>query len=119
MTSTTGIQGAVTAVDISTYTPNHVQQQEHRELIKAVEAVNASKASDSGTDEARFKLRIDNHIQVVDVVAKDGKTVLYQIPAKGFLDYAKSMETSGSNDAAAVYIPSGQVSNQKPGEPAS
>lgn len=109
MTSTTPIQGQIAAVDVSTYNPNHVQP-EYRDLIKAVEAVNSTKSNNLNNESSHFKLRLDtsNRTPVIDVVAKDGETVLYQIPPQRFLDYAKSLEDGRNTSAAAVYVPSGE-----------
>jgi len=108
MTSTSPIQGLNAAVDVSTYNTNHVAQPEYRELIKAVEAVNESQSGNLNNGASRFKLRIEQHrMPVIDVMDKDGQTVLYQIPPQRFLDYAKGLEDGRANDAAAVYVPSG------------
>ena len=107
MNSSSSVQAQVTPVDVTSFKPEPLQN-DHRELVKAVHAINSSASADLLGENTRLKFRIDSTSRrpVIEVVDKDSESVLFQIPTENVLELAKSSRTS-DQDAAAYFRPSG------------
>jgi len=106
MSGATPVPGPINVVDTEAYLPR-ANDQQHRETIKAVHAINASGAESLFGENCRLKFRLDSGSRrpIIEVVDRTSERVIFQIPPENVVRLANGSRTSGV-EAAAYYEPS-------------
>jgi uncharacterized FlaG/YvyC family protein len=100
------VQGPITVVDTEHYRP-FGNQREHRELIKAVAAVNSAGAQSLLGENCGLRFRVDAATRrpVIEVIDRNSDRVMFQIPPENVIRLAKQIN-GGIGNEAAFFAPS-------------
>jgi hypothetical protein len=107
MGSSSASQGPICTTGVPAYAPTPFHP-EFRDLIQAVQAVNSSMATGLLGEHYQVKFKMDTLARrpVIEVVEKDSKRVLFQVPPENVLAFARELRRGDAIAEAAHYTPS-------------